>query len=398
MDIEGAVAIVRDLGHDGVLGGAVGDTTGVALGLAQRVGVLAGLGVLDGAHRDVAASVVGAGCYDVVALNQLEGELTGLKVAAGQGLGRSDPVGDAGALGRHGVGVLKLNFLDVFGTLQLMRSYQLPLAVVGNGRHDGIDRLVVGDAAGIALDLAQRVGVLTDLGVFDGAERDVAVGIILNGLDELRVLTLDLAQLKVKLAFLKGTPGQGLGDLDLVGDAGLGGLGAVGVLELSLARGHPHVGAELALLVGRYRHGDFRDIPAVGDAVDRGPGMLLADLINVRAGFGVGNLAEADGCIALGHRRRRRLGHRGILLGRQLKFKRIRICPLATLEHLGQAKVGSRQRCRRGCKAKGNLAVVAQVRMHVRGRRNGGKVVPRGVKHVERGLGRVAAHVGLGGM
>ena len=36
--------------------------------------------------------------------------------------------------------------------------------------------------------------------------------------------------------------------------------------------------------------------------------------------------------------------------------------------------------------------------MHVRGSRNGGKVIPPGVKHVARGLGQVAAHTLLGGV
>ena len=64
-----------------------------------------------------------------------------------------------------------------------MRGHKLALAIVGDGRHDGIDGFVVGDAAGIALDLAQRIDALTDLGVLDGAERNVAAGIILNGFD-----------------------------------------------------------------------------------------------------------------------------------------------------------------------------------------------------------------------
>ena len=117
-----------------------------------------------------------------------------------------------------------------------MRSHQLTLAVVGNGGHDGVDGFVVGDAAGIALDLVQRIGVLAGLGILDGAEHNVAVGIIFDGLDKLRVLALDLAQLKAKLAFRKSTPSQGLGDLNLVGDAGLDGLSCIGVRELSLTR------------------------------------------------------------------------------------------------------------------------------------------------------------------
>lgn len=38
-----------------------------------------------------------------------------------------------------------------------MRSHQLALAVIADGRHDGVDRIVVGDTAGVAA-LMQRVG------------------------------------------------------------------------------------------------------------------------------------------------------------------------------------------------------------------------------------------------
>ena len=245
--------------------------------------------------------------------------------------------------------------------------------------------------------------MLTDLGVLDRAERNLAAGVILDGLDKLRVLTLDLAQLKAELAGLEVAAGQDLGDPNLVGDAGLGGLSGVGVHKFSLARGHLHLSAERALLVGRYRYGDLRNVLAVGDSVDDLTSVLLADLINVRSGLGVFNLAEIDGFVALGHSYGRGVGHRGIVVGRrgELKLKRIRIRPLAALEHLGQTKVSlGIHRCRLGCKAKDNLAIVAQVRMHVRGSRNGGKVIPPGVKHVARGLGLVAVrlHIVLGGM
>ena len=185
LGLERAVALIGDGGHDGVSLAVVGDALagGSAVDFAQCVGMRSGLVILDGAHRDVTAGVVGAGGDDLVAFDKLEGELAGGKFAPGQGLGRGDLVGDAGALGRHGVGVLELNLLDVLGALQLMRGHKLALAIVGDGRHDGIDGFVVGDAAGIALDLAQRIDALTDLGVLDGAERNVAVGIILNGFD-----------------------------------------------------------------------------------------------------------------------------------------------------------------------------------------------------------------------
>lgn len=61
--------------------------------------------------------------------------------------------------------------------------------------------------------------MLTDLGVLDSLERNLAVGVILDGLDKLRVLALGLAQLKAELVGLEATAGQRLDDLDLVGDA-----------------------------------------------------------------------------------------------------------------------------------------------------------------------------------
>ena len=400
LGLEGAVAVVRDGGLDGVLGIAVGDALagGSALGLAQRVGVLAGLGVLHGAHRDVAAGVVGAGGDDLVALDELEGELAGGKLAPGQGLGRDDLVGDAGALGRHGVGVLELNLLDVLGALQLMRGHKLALAIVGDGRHDGIDGFVVGDAAGIALDLAQRIDVLTDLGVLDGAERNVAVGIILNGFDNRRVLALTLNELKGELIVLELMAGQDLGNCNLIGDARLSGIGGIGVLELDLARGLLHRSLELSLCVGCHRYGELCNVLAVGDAVDRGPGMLLANLVDIRARLVIGNLAKANVRMALGCKRSRGPGHRGVVLGRQTKLKLVLIRPLATLEHLGQAKVGSCQRCRRGIERKANLAVIAQVDIDLRRTRNNLRVVPLGIDHVACGVRRVSAHTLLGGV
>ena len=215
----------------------------------------------------------------------------------------------------------------------------------------------------------QRVCVLPDLGVPDGLERHLTVGGVRNGLDKLRVLTLNLAQLKAELAIRKGATIQVLGHGNLVGDAGLNRIRSVGVLELGLARGHLHGSTELTLLVGRYRHGNLRNIFAVGDAVNRGPGVLLADLVDIRAGLGVFDRAEVNGRLGRrrgrGRSRGRGLGHRGAVLGRQLKLKLVRTRPVAALEHLGQTKVGlGIHRCRRHIKA--NLAVIAQVNVNVR--------------------------------
>ena len=438
---EGTVTVVGNGGLDGVLGVAVRDALagGSAVDLAQRVSVLAGLVVCDLAHRDRAVGSVSAGSDDLVALDELEGELAFLELTPGQDLVRGDLVGDARLDRRHvigigerkchiavrlagydqitlavighgegnlarqlgvvghasdlaglghgvdkgvlallgllaqslvkvverkgdlakvdlapgiigharvrghgcalftghgkgelagnvsrgqavddlqvldahkrclgsirGVGVLELDALDVLGALQLVRSDQLALAVVGNGRHDSVGRVVVGDAGGVPLDLAQHVGVPTDPGVLDGAERHLAVGAACNGLDRLNFLVHDFEQLKAELAFRQVAPGQGLGHVNLVGNAGLNRLRSVDVLELGLvgfAPSHLHSGAELALLVGRYRHGDLRDVLAVGDAVNRGPGVLFTDLVDVRARFGVFDRTEVDGSLALG--------------------------------------------------------------------------------------------------
>ena len=399
LGLERAVTVVRDGGLDGELGVAVGDALagGSALGLAQRVGVLAGLGVLHGAHRDVAAGVVGAGGDDLVALDELEGELAGLEVAPGQGLGRLDLVGDAGVLGRHGVGVLELNLLDVLGALQLMRGHKLALAIVGDGRHDGIDGFVVGDAAGVALDFTQRIDVLTDLGVLDSAERNLAVSIILNGLDNRRVLALTLNELKGELIGLELMAGQDLGNRNLIGDARLGGIGGIGVLELGFTRGLLHGSLELALCVGCHRYSELCNVLAVGDAVDRGSGMLLANPVDIRARLVIGNLAKANVRMALGRNRSRGLGHRGTVLGRQAKLKLVLIRPLATLEHLGQAKAGlGIHRCRRHVKRKANLAVIAQINVDLRRTRSNLRVVPLGIDHVARGVRQVSAHTLLG--
>ena len=104
---EGTVTVVGNGGLDGVLGVAVRDALagGSAVDLAQRVGVLAGLGVLHGAHRDVALGVVSAGGDNLVALDELEGELAVLEIAAVRDLGRGDLFGDARLDRRHVIGI-----------------------------------------------------------------------------------------------------------------------------------------------------------------------------------------------------------------------------------------------------------------------------------------------------
>ena len=212
-----------------------------------------------------------------------------------------------------------------------------------------------------------------------------------------------IAQRKLKFVIGHQAPRERLGSLK--SQRGFR-LGAIDVRELSLTRGLFNVGLKLTLGVNRHSHLERGNVLAVGNAT--GVALDLADLIGVLARLGISNLAKVNGCLALveigiGHSYGRGVGHRGIVVGRrgELKLKRIRIRPLAALEHLGQTKVSlGIHRCRLGCKAKDNLAVVAQVRMHVRGSRNGGKVIPPGVKHVARGLGLVTIHlhIVLGGM
>ena len=179
-------------------------------------------------------------------------------------------------------------------------------------------------------------------------------------------------------------------------------LGAIGVLELGLARDLFNVSLKPTRGLNRHGHLERGNVLAVGDATS--VALDLADLIGVLARLGISNLAKVNGCLALveigiGHGRGRGCGHRGVILGRrgELKLKLVRIRPLATLEHLDQAKARlGIHRCRRHVKA--DLAVVAQVGIDMRRGRLGGHVVPLGVENVGRGTSVVAAHTLLGGV
>ena len=274
-----------------------------------------------------------------------------------------------------------------------MLRLERAVALVGNGGLDGVGLAVVSDAVvGVARDLAQRVGVLAGLFVLDGAHRDIAVGGVLAGGDDLGVLALALDELEGELAFLERTPGQNLGRGDLVGDAELVRIRLVGVLELGLARDLFNVSLKPTRGLNRYGHFERGDVIAVGDATQLA--LDLADLIGVLTRLVVGDLAEVDSRVVPGHSRVRGRRHRSVILGRrgELKLKLIGSRPIAALEHLGQAKVGlGIHRCRRYIKA--DLAVVAQVNVNLCG-----VVVPLGVEHVIRGTGAVAAHTLLGGV
>ena len=180
-------------------------------------------------------------------------------------------------------------------------------------------------------------------------------------------------------------------------------LGAIGVLELGLARDLFNVSLKPTRGLNRHGHLERGNVLAVGDAT--GAALDLADLIGVLARLVAGDLAEVDSCLAIvvqvviGHGRGRVCGHRGVILRRcgEFKLKLVRIRPAAALEHLGQAKAGlGIHRCRRHVKA--DLAVVAQVGIDMRRGRLGGHVVPLGVKNVGRGTSVVAAHTLLGGV
>ncbi len=400
---QSTVAVVHNRSHDSVLGGAVGNTVlgGTGLGLAQRVGVFAGLGVRDGIHHDLAVGIVGAGGDHVIALDELEAELAGhkAKLAPGQDLLRGDLVGDAGVLGTRLVRVGELGLLGV--ALQLMLRLERAVTLVGDGGLDGIGLAVVGDAASLALDLTQRVSVRSGLVVFDGTHRDLAAGVVGAGRNNLGALALALDELKGELAVLEVAPVQDLGRLNLVGNAKARRRHAIGVGELPVFDLR-NLSRQRAGGIDGHLHGDLCDILAVSDAAQLA--LDLADLIGVLARLVVGDLAEIDDCMALiiqivlGHGHSRGLGHRGATLGRrgELKRKLVRSRPVTAFEHLGQAKGGlGVHRCRRHVVLIANLAVVAQVGIDVRCARLGGRVVPLGIEHVGRGFGQVAALVGM---
>ena len=312
LDAEGAVAVVLDDGHDSVLGGAVRNAVlgGAGLGLAQRVGVLASRGVGDGIHYDLAVGIVGAGGDYVVALNELKAELAGNEadLAAGQDLGRGDLAGDAGVTGVRLVAVAELRLVSV---IQDMLRLERAVALVGDGGLDGVGLAVVGDAAGVTLDLAQRVGVLAGLVVLDGAHRDLAIGGVLAGGDDLGVLALALDELEGELALSHVAAGQDLSRGNLVGDTRLDRRHVIGIGERKCHIAVRLVGyAQIALAVISHGEGNLArqlgvvghasDLAGLGHGVGKGVlalfGLLAQSLVNVVERKG--NLAKVD--LALG--------------------------------------------------------------------------------------------------
>ena len=387
--LELALAVVGDGRLDGVGLAVVGDAVaGVARDLAQRVGVLAGLVIGNLAHRDLAVGGVGALGDDLVALDELEGELAFLERTPGQGLGRLDLVGDTRLDRRHviGVGERKRRI-----AVRVRGYAQLTFAVISHGEGNLARQLgVVGHASDLAgLGHGVGKGVLALLGLLaqslvkaverkgDLAKVDLAVDVVVHArvLGHRRALFTGHGKGELAGDVSRGQAVSGLQVLDARKRC-LGGIRVVSVLELGLARSHLHGSAELALLVGRHRHGNLRDILAVGNAIDRGPSVLLADLVDIRARCLVFDRAEVNGRLALirivighghSHGLSRGLGHRGVVLGRQLKLKRVLFRPGAALEHLGQAEVGlGVHRRRRHVVLIADLAVVAQVRINLR--------------------------------
>ena len=293
LGLEGAVAVVRDGGLDGVLGVTVGDALagGSALDLAQRVGVLAGLVVCDLAHRDCAVGSVSAGSDNLIALDELEGELAFLELTPGQDLVRGDLVGDA-ELAR--IRLVTVAELRLVGALQLMLCLELALAVVGDGGLDGVGLAIVGDAvAGVARDLAQRVGVLAGLVVDDLAHRDLAVGGVSAGGDDLGVLALD--ELEGELAFLEVAPGQDLGRRDLISNTEALGRHVIGVLKdrlLDVLQLMLHAEGTVAVVLDDGHNSVLSG--AVSNAVFGGAGLGLAQRVGVLASRGVGDGVHHD--------------------------------------------------------------------------------------------------------
>ena len=275
LDAERAVAVVRNLSHDGVLGGAVGNAVldGAGLGLAQLVGVLASRFIGDGVHHDLAVGIVGTGDDDLVALDELKAELASreARLAPGQDLGRGNLTGDAGVLGARFVGVGELSLL---GVLQDMLGLERTVAVISDGGHDGVLGVAVGDAAGATLDFAQRVAVRSRLVVGNLAHRDLAVGGVGALGDDLDLgifaLALALDELEGELAILEVAAGQFLGRGDLLGDTRLDSLHAIGIGERKCRIAVRVTGyAQLTLAVIGHGEGNLaRQLGVVGHAND----------------------------------------------------------------------------------------------------------------------------------
>ena len=292
LDRELTIAVISNGSHDGVGRAVVGNAVAFgALGFAQDIGVLAGGGVGNLAHRNLAIGVVSAGGDDLAVLDELEGELVGLEVASVQNLGRGDLVGDAGVIRSNAVGILEDSLLDV---LQLMLNRELAIAIIGDGGHDGVGRGAVGDTVvGVDLDLAQRVGVLAGLGVGDLVHRDLAVGRIGALGDD--IVTLD--ELKGELSGLEVAAGQDLLRGDLVGNAGLVRGSVVLVLKarrLGALGRMGHLKRAVAVVDDARLDGVVRLIVRNPVAQPRFVGELLAQLVGVSAGLIVSDFVHDD--------------------------------------------------------------------------------------------------------
>ena len=413
----------------GVVGHA-SDLTGLGHGVGK--GVLALLGLLaqslvkvverkgDLAKVDLALGIIGHarvrghGC--ALFTGHGKGELAG-NVSRGQAIRNLQILlAHKRCLDRRGsVGVHKL----VAGIAVDSRRRQGTIAVVDNGytcvncRHGGAharrqlagllgSNVANGPRGLVGASINRRLALLDQLGkrlgrVRQRPELNLAT---LVGCIQQNLVVPRIAQRKLKFVIGHRAPRERLGCLK--SQRGFR-LGAIGVLELGLARDLFNVSLKPTRGLNRHGHLERGNILAVGDAT--GAALDLADLIGVLARLVAGDLAEVDSCLAIvvqvviGHGRGRVCGHRGVILGRcgEFKLKLVRIRPIAALEHLGQAKAGlGIHRCRRHVKA--DLAVVAQVGIDMRRGRLGGHVVPLGVKNVGRGTSVVAAHTLLGGV
>ena len=227
----------------------------------------------------------------------------------------------------HAVGVLEGRSRGVLRVLQDMLRLEGTVAVVRDGGLDGVLGVTVGDAlaGGSAVDLAQRVGVvLAGLIVLHGVHRDLAVGSV--GALGNDLVALD--ELEAKLAVLELATGQDLGRGDLVGDARLDRLHAIGVGEregrvaIRLA-GH----VQLTLAVIGHGEGNLaRQLGVVGHASDLaglghrvGKGMLaLLGLLTqglVKVVERKGDLAKVDLAVGVVVHARARRHRRALFAG-----------------------------------------------------------------------------------
>ena len=259
----------------------IGYAAGVALDLTDAVAARTLARQLDGRELDLAVCAVLRGSDDLAErtvsldLHQLELELAGLELATLEDLARLDP--ERALRRRVLVGERR-------GRAALVGDYALEGAVSVIRRLDSqvARRGVVRNAALGALDLADAVAALASALQLDLAERDLAVGIVFRGGNHVAVgiVSLDLDELELELAFLELPPLELLGRLDLEG--------TLGRLDIVRKRRHnvvgrtvDHLAAEVAIRVVGCHHVQV----VLGLVVNDGSVLarLLADAVLIAA-------------------------------------------------------------------------------------------------------------------